>query len=234
MGDFLGDFSLSLGDFSTKTSGHPALSITFYWLSVKLSVAMKLIILSVVKLSFFGTSFVIFAYNLNTLIIITLFLITLYVIKLTTTLSEGRKFSTSGNNPVWGLGCPRFLILVTLFWSQNCWQFCHQGDQIGWFFCQLGYFWMPIVPVWKDEVAQRNGDILGYLLLKQLLYVITKISSFKTWFVVGILRFQKGFVVDVSDFKIGHLCSFMQFGFSIKLTHLNPIQYWFIHNQWQA
>ncbi len=54
---------------------------------------MKLIILSVVKLSFFDTSFVIFAYNLNTLIIITLLLITLYVIKLTTTLSEGRKFS---------------------------------------------------------------------------------------------------------------------------------------------
>jgi hypothetical protein len=62
-------------------------------MSLKLSASMKLIILSVVKLSFFGTSFVIFAYNLNTLIIITLLLIKLYVIKLTTTLSEGRKLS---------------------------------------------------------------------------------------------------------------------------------------------
>jgi hypothetical protein len=27
LGDFLGDFSLSLGDFLTKTSGHPGYSI---------------------------------------------------------------------------------------------------------------------------------------------------------------------------------------------------------------
>ncbi len=183
---------------------------------------MKLIILSVVKISFFGTSFVIFAYSLNTLIIITLLLIKLYVIKLTTILLKAEVLVAQG-----------FFILVTLFWSQNCWQFCYQWPD--WvIFCQLGYFWMPIVPVWKDEVAQRNGDILGYLLLKQLFDIFTKISSFKIWFVVGILRFQKWFVVDVSDFKIGHLCSFVQLGFSIKLTHLNPIQYWFIHNQWQA
>jgi hypothetical protein len=40
-----------------------------------------------------------------------------------------------------------------------------------------------------DEVAQNNGDFLGYFLLKQIHNIFAKISSFKTWFVVGILRF---------------------------------------------
>jgi hypothetical protein len=26
----------------------------------------------------------------------------------------------------------------------------------------LGYFWRVIVIFWKDEIAQSNGDILGY------------------------------------------------------------------------
>jgi hypothetical protein len=42
----------------------------------------------------------------------------------------------------------------------------------------------------RDEVAQRNGDIFGYFLTR----------SFKTWFVEGILRFQKWFDVDVFVF----------------------------------
>jgi hypothetical protein len=29
-------------------------------------------------------------------------------------------------------------------------------------FHPLGYFWMPIVTLWKDEVAQRNGNILNF------------------------------------------------------------------------
>ncbi len=43
------------------------------------------------------------------------------------------------------------------------------GWPAGWpdwaIFHQLGYFWRFIVIFWKDEVAQRNGDILGYFLL---------------------------------------------------------------------
>ncbi len=35
-------------------------------------------------------------------------------------------------------------------------------------FCQLGYFWRLIMIFWKDEVAQNNGDFLGYFLFKQL------------------------------------------------------------------
>ncbi len=53
-----------------------------------------------------------------------------------------------------------------------------------------------------DEVAKRNGDILGYFLLGQIYYIFAQISIFKTWFVVGILRFQKWFVVDVLGFQI--------------------------------
>ncbi len=41
----------------------------------------------------------------------------------------------------------------------------------------------------KDDVAQNNGDFLGYFLFKLIYYIFTYISSFKTWFVVGILRF---------------------------------------------
>jgi hypothetical protein len=31
-------------------------------------------------------------------------------------------------------------------------------------FHQLGYFWMPIVTFWKDELAQINDDIFGFFL----------------------------------------------------------------------
>jgi hypothetical protein len=62
---------------------------------------------------------------------------------------------------------------------------------------------------WKDEVAQNNGNFLGYFLFKQINYIFTSISSFKTWFVVGILRFQKWF--DVLGFKIEFCCRY--FGF---------------------
>ncbi len=43
--------------------------------------------------------------------------------------------------------------------------FSKQGGQIGQVFWPLGYVWKLIVIFWKDEVAQRNDDILGYFLL---------------------------------------------------------------------
>jgi len=67
---------------------------------------------------------------------------------------------------------------------------------------------------WKDEVAQNNGYFLGYFLFKQIYSFFTKISSFKAWFVVGILRFQKWFVVDVLGFQIELFCRY----FGLLLT----------------
>jgi hypothetical protein len=40
-------------------------------------------------------------------------------------------------------------------------------------FHQLGYFWKLIVIFWKDEVAQNNGNFLGYFLFKQIYYIFT-------------------------------------------------------------
>ncbi len=66
---------------------------------------------------------------------------------------------------------------------------------------------------WKGGVAQNNGNFLGYFLCKQIYYIFTQIGSFKTWFVVGILRFQKWFDVDVLDFQIKLCCGYFgQFG----------------------
>ncbi len=65
-----------------------------------------------------------------------------------------------------------------------------------------------MVIFWKDEIAQRNGNILGFFLLKQINYIFTYICSFKTWFVVGILRFQKWFDVDILGFQIGVYCRY--------------------------
>ncbi len=56
--------------------------------------------------------------------------------------------------------------------------------------------------------AQNNDDYLGYLLFKQIYYIFAKISIFKKWFVVGILRFQMWFDVDLLNFKIELCCSF--------------------------
>ncbi len=58
-----------------------------------------------------------------------------------------------------------------------------------WYFC-------------KDEVAQRNGDILGYFLPKQIKYIFTQINSFKIWFVVRTLMFLKWFDADGLGFQI--------------------------------
>ncbi len=65
-------------------------------------------------------------------------------------------------------------------------------------FLQLGYFWNLILIFWKDEVAESNGNILGYFWFKQMYCNFTWIGMFKTWFVIAILRFQKWFDVDVN------------------------------------
>jgi hypothetical protein len=62
----------------------------------------------------------------------------------------------------------------------------------------------------EDEVAQSNGNILGYFLFKQIYYIFTLTGMFKTWFVVGILSFQKWFDVDILDFQFG-LCFYRYF-----------------------
>jgi hypothetical protein len=53
----------------------------------------------------------------------------------------------------------------------------YSGQQPGWpdwaIFHQLGYFWRLIMIFWKDEVAQRNGNILGYFLQLQINYIFT-------------------------------------------------------------
>jgi hypothetical protein len=45
-------------------------------------------------------------------------------------------------------------------------------------------------------------------------------SSFKAWFVVGILRFQKWFVVDVLGFQIELCCRYFGFFFTRPLFGL--------------
>jgi hypothetical protein len=55
----------------------------------------------------------------------------------------------------------------------------------------IGLFLEAHYDFFKDEVAQRNGNNLGYFLIWQIYLIFTQTSSFKTWFVVGILRFSK-------------------------------------------
>ncbi len=53
----------------------------------------------------------------------------------------------------------------------------------------------------KDEVAQRNGDILGYFLLRQFKKNFHLSKQFQSMF-LGILMLQKWFDVDVLDILI--------------------------------
>jgi hypothetical protein len=48
----------------------------------------------------------------------------------------------------------------------------------------------------------KQSKILGHFLQKQIFYLLTCISNFKTRFVVGNLSFQKWFDTDVLDFQI--------------------------------
>jgi hypothetical protein len=82
----------------------------------------------------------------------------------------------------------------------------------------------------KDEVAQINGNILGYFLIKQIYYIL---SNFKTWFVAGILRFQKWFVVDDLDSEIRLCCRYFGiFGIGNCLVYF--LKQWtiFFQNLW--
>ncbi len=53
---------------------------------------------------------------------------------------------------------------------------------------------------------------------KQLIYIFTVKSSFKTWFVVGMVRFQKCFDVDVLGFQI-YLRGWYLGHFSVIFSH---------------
>jgi hypothetical protein len=68
-------------------------------------------------------------------------------------------------------------------------------------FCRLGYFW-KFIDFFVKVKQPKNGDNLGNFLLN-FFYIFTEvISSFKTWFVVPNLSFQKWFGVDTLDFPI--------------------------------
>ncbi len=54
----------------------------------------------------------------------------------------------------------KYFVLSDVWWSKPGWP-----DWV--IFCQLGYFWMPNVTFWKDEVDRRNCNNLGYFLFKQ-------------------------------------------------------------------
>ena len=62
---------------------------------------------------------------------------------------------------------------VNLFLQNLQLVYGNQGDQIGRFFCPLGFFWGLIMIFCKDEVGQWNGNILGYFLFKQICYILT-------------------------------------------------------------
>ncbi len=82
-----------------------------------------------------------------------------------------------------------------------------QGDHIEWF-SPIGLLLETHYDFLKGKIAQNNGDFLGYYLFKQIYDIFTYISSFKTWFVVGILRFWKWFDVDVLGFQIHPCCRY--------------------------
>ncbi len=69
-------------------------------------------------------------------------------------------------------------------------------------FIKIGLLFKLTVIFWKDEVSPKNGNIFGYFSFNQFFYIFTVISSFKTRFAIGILKFQKWFDVDVFNFQI--------------------------------
>jgi hypothetical protein len=70
-------------------------------------------------------------------------------------------------------------------------------DQI-WQFLTIGL----LLVVQFDKIDQRYGDILGYFLLRQKIYMFTRKGSLDPWFDVSNCRFQKWFDVVVLNFKI--------------------------------
>jgi hypothetical protein len=82
-------------------------------------------------------------------------------------------------------------------------------------FCRFGYFW-KFIDFFVKVKQPKNGDNLGNFLLNFFLIFTGIISSYKTWFVVPNLRFQKWFGVDTLDFQIVHKCRY--FGISLALA----------------
>jgi len=68
-------------------------------------------------------------------------------------------------------------------------------------FSPIELLWEPHYDIFKDKVAQSYGIILGYFLFKQVYDIFTYIDTFKTLFVVDILRFQEWFDVHILDFQ---------------------------------
>jgi hypothetical protein len=79
--------------------------------------------------------------------------------------------------------------------------------------------WLLLEAHWVliNDVAQRNGDILGYFWLKHLFYISTKKISLTKWFDVDILWFQVCFDVDILDFQICILWLGNYFGLMLKI-----------------
>ncbi len=89
-----------------------------------------------------------------------------------------------------------------------------QGGQIGRFFANWATFGGLL-----DEVAQRNGEIWVYFLLQQIYYMFTKINSFKTRFVVGILSFNSGLMLIFGAFRLSIVVDILAF-FAIETLGL--------------
>ncbi len=66
----------------------------------------------------------------------------------------------------------------------------------------------------------KNNTILAAFCFRNFCYVFTQMSSFKTWFVLGILKLQRGIEVDILDFLVKHWCRYLGF-FGLETTLTN-------------
>jgi len=103
------------------------------------------------------------------------------------------------------------VLLCTMFWR---W-----GDHVGHFFCLLGHSWKLWVIF--EKMPKQMSTIFGYFLLKQYFLDFKRISSFKTWFVVGV-NFEKW--LDVHIFWLYNLV------FNEIFWHFRP--FFLLFNNW--
>jgi hypothetical protein len=75
--------------------------------------------------------------------------------------------------------------------------------------------------------------LLAFFLLGQVYYIFTYLGTLKTWFVVGILRFEKWFDLDIFDFQF-ELCYryFGIFQFRDFLSNFSKNWAFFSQNLW--
>jgi hypothetical protein len=66
----------------------------------------------------------------------------------------------------------------------------------------LGNFWKFIEIFPKDEVARRNGNILGYFFAQVNLLHFHLNKQFQNMAYLGVFRFQNWFDLDVLDLQI--------------------------------